>query len=364
MRGLPLRRLAVAAAVLAAALAAAAPLGAAGSNAYTVKVLVSDVPTPGALTDPDLVNAWGLVAGPATPWWVSDNETDKSTLYTGLGAKVPLTVNVDGGPTGVVFNGSTTAFVVSAQHASGSARFIFASEDGKIRGWNPGVPPQPPGTLSTRTEVAVDNSSADAIYKGLAIAQTTHGPRLYAADFHNARIDVFDGTWAPVNAPGAFVDRSLPAHFAPFNVQTIGDRIFVAYAKQDADAEDEVAGEGLGYVDMYDVFGNLLGRVASRGTLNAPWGLAWAPDTFGAFGGDLLVGNFGDGRINAYAPTGNGHFAFQGQLRDTHGNPITIDGLWALQFGNGAAAGPKDTLFFTAGPEDETHGLFGQITAG
>ena len=364
MRGLPLRRLAAAAAVLAAALVVAAPLGAAGSNSYTVKVLASDVPTPGATLDSDLVNGWGLVAGPTTPWWVSDNGTDKSTLYTGTGTKIPLTVSVDGGPTGVVFNG-TSSFVVSAQHASGPARFIFATEDGTIRGWNPGVPPPPPPTTtSTQTEVAVDSSPAGAIYKGLAIAQTPHGPRLYAADFHNARIDVFDGSWAPVSAPGAFVDGSLPAHYAPFNVQTIGDRIFVAYAKQDANAEDEVAGPGLGFVDMYDVFGNLLGRVASRGSLNAPWGLAWAPDTFGAFGGDLLVGNFGDGRINAYAPTGNGHFAFQGQLQDGHGNPITIDGLWALQFGNDAAAGPKGTLFFTAGPDDETHGQFGSITAG
>ena len=362
MRGVPLKRLAVAALVLAGAVAIAAPLSPASSNAYTVKVLVSDEPTPGATLDPNLVNGWGLAAGPTTPWWVADNGTDKSTLYTGAGAIVPLVVSVEGGPTGLVFNG-TSSFVVSAGGGSGPARFIFDTEDGTIRGWNPNVPPPTPPT-STKTEVGVDNSSADAIYKGLAIAQTPHGPLLYAADFHNARIDVFDGSWMPVQTAGGFVDPNLPAHFAPFNVQTIGSRVFVAYAQQDEEAEDEVAGEGLGVVDAYDLQGNLLARVASGGKLNAPWGLAWAPDSFGKFAGDLLVGNFGDGRISAYAEVSPGHFEFRGLLRDGNGHPLVIDGLWALQFGNGSAAGPKETLFFTAGPDEETHGQYGSITPG
>ncbi len=174
---------------------------------------------------------------------------------------------------------------------------------------------------------------------------------------------MFDGAWAPMSTAGGFVDPRLPSHYAPFDVQTIGSRIFVAYAKQDADAEDEIAGPGLGFVDVYDTNGNLLARVASQGQLNAPWGLALAPAHFGQFSGDLLVGNFGDGQINAYRERSDGSWAYDGKLREANGHPISIDGLWALQFGNGAAAGPKNTLFFTAGRNDEENGLFGSITA-
>jgi uncharacterized protein (TIGR03118 family) len=338
--------------VLAVLLALSAPLSAAQRNAYTLHPLVSDELGAAPTVDPSLVNAWGLTAGPATPWWVADNGTDVSTLYTAAGAKVPLTVTVDGGPTGAVFNGSS-AFVVNGQ----AARFLFASEDGVIRAWAP--------AFGTTAAVAVPDSGADAIYKGLAIAVTSSGPRLYAADFHNARVDVFDGSFGAVSDPGAFVDPTLPAGYAPFGIQTIGDRIFVAYAKQDADAEDEVAGQGLGFVDAYDTEGGLVARVAQRGQLNAPWGLALAPASFGRLGGDLLVGNFGDGEINAYAELGNGRFEHGGELRGADGKPLAIDGLWALQFGHGAPNnGPTDTLFFTAGPDDETHGLFGSITAG
>jgi uncharacterized protein (TIGR03118 family) len=187
---------------------------------------------------------------------------------------------------------------------------------------------------------------------------------LYAADFHNARVDVFDGSWHLAGGPGAFVDQGLPAGYAPFGIQTIGGRVFVSYAKQDEEAEDEVAGHGLGFVDVYDTAGNLLERVAQRGQLNAPWGLALAPESFGRFGGDLLVGNFGDGQINAYEELANGRFEPRGELRGADGRPLAIDGLWALEFGNGATAGPTGTLFFTAGPDDETHGLFGSITPG
>jgi uncharacterized protein (TIGR03118 family) len=210
--------------------------------------------------------------------------------------------------------------------------------------------------------VVKDRSDVGAIYKGLTVANTPAGPRLYAADFHNARIDVLDGSFGLV--PGGFVDSTLPDGYAPFNVQAIGERIFVAYARQDEEGEDEVAGQGLGFVDAYDLAGNLLGRVAQHGQLDAPWGLAVAPASFGRFGGDLLVGNFGNGRINAYEELGNGHFEHRGQLRGSDGKPLAIDGLWALRFGNDAAAGPASTLFFTAGPDEETHGLFGSITAG
>jgi uncharacterized protein (TIGR03118 family) len=336
--------------VLCSALVAASPLAAAERNSYTVTPLVSDQPGVAARTDPNLVNAWGLTASGTSPWWVSDNGTDLSTLYRGDGTVQGLVVHVDGGPTGTVFN-PTTGFVLPT---GGKALFLFDSEDGIVRAWN--------GAQGTTAIPVANRSNVGAIYKGLAIADTAAGPRLYAADFHNARIDVFNGTFGLV--PGGFEDSSLPAGYAPFNVQTIGDRVFVAYAKQDEAAEDEVAGQGTGFVDAYDLVGNLLGRVAQHGQLNAPWGLALAPEGFGRFGGDLLVGNFGDGQINAYEELPNGHFEHRGELRGSDGNPLTIDGLWALRFGNGANAGPTGTLFFTAGPDEESHGLFGSITAG
>ena len=332
------------------ALVAAAPLGAAERNHYTVTPLVSDQPGVAPVVDPDLVNAWGLTASATSPWWVANNETSTSTLYTGAGQKVPLTVTVgtDSGPTGVVFNGGL-GFVVTNGTTSAPARFIFDSEDGLIRGWNPAVDP-------TNAVVAPASADPDASYKGLAIAEGM----LYAADFHNGIVNVFDESWNLVNQ---FTDSGLPSGYAPFGIQAIGGRIFVTFAKQDADAEDEVAGQGRGFVDVFDTAGNMIARVAQHGQLNAPWGLALAPAEFGRFGGDLLVGNFGDGRINAYEPLSNGHFAYRGRLQDGSGHAITIDGLWALAFGNGANAGPTDNLFFTAGPDDETHGLFGKITA-
>jgi uncharacterized protein (TIGR03118 family) len=345
------RLLLVLALVLGAAAVAVSPLTAAERNSYTVKLLVSDQPGVAAQTDPNLVNAWGLTSGPTTPWWVSDNGTQKSTLYRGSdGAIQGLVVGVAGGPTGTVFN-PTAGFVLPT---GGKALFIFDSEDGKIRAWN--------SAQGMTAIVSKDRSGEDAIYKGLAIADTSAGPRLYAADFHNARVDVFDSGFGLV--PGGFVDQSLPSGYAPFGIQTIGERVFVTYAKQDADAEDELAGQSLGFVDVFSTAGNLLGRVAQHGQLNAPWGLALAPSSFGRFAGDLLVGNFGDGQINAYEELPNGHFVHRGELRNSDGRSISIDGLWALQFGKAGNNGPAGTLFFTAGPDEETHGLFGSITPG
>jgi uncharacterized protein (TIGR03118 family) len=198
-----------------------------------------------------------------------------------------------------------------------------------------------------------------AIYKGLAISSAAD--MLYAADFHNGRVDVFDGNFMPVTNPGAFEDPGLPAGYAPFGIQNVGGEIIVSYAKQDADKHDEIGGPGLGFVDAYDQSGVFLERIASHGALNAPWGLAMAPPTFGSFGGDLLVGNFGDGRINAYERQSSG-WVHAGKLRNHAGTPIAIDGLWALQFGLGDPKnGPTRRLFFTAGPGDEKHGLFGSI---
>jgi uncharacterized protein (TIGR03118 family) len=354
------RRLLIAAAVLTAFVVVALPAAAGDLGVFSVKNLVSDGFVAAERTDPNLVNGWGLVSGPTTPWWVADNGTDVATIYAGDGTPNPLVVSVEGGPTGEVFNGGP-GFVVSSHGASGPARFIWASEDGKIRGWNPNVPPPAPAKAAV---VAADRSGEDAIYKGLAIASTTHGDLLYAADFHNARVDVFDSSFQLVTPPGAFVDPRLPHGYAPFGIQNLGGRIFVAYAQQDDEAEDEVAGPGLGFVSMFGTDGTFLRRVASRGKLNAPWGLALAPAAFGHAGGDLLVGNFGDGRINAYVPTADGPFDGQGPLRGADGHPIEIDGLWGIGFGNGGAAGPTTTLFFAAGPGDEEHGLFGSITAG
>ena len=340
----------VVALALGSALVAVSPLAAAERNSYKVTPLVSDQAGLATHTDPNLVNAWGLTSSATSPWWVSDNGTDLSTLYRGDGTPQALVVHVAGGPTGTAFN-FTGSFALPT---GGRALFLFDSEDGKIRAWN--------GAQGTTAIVVKDRSAEGAIYKGLAIADTGSGARLYAADFHNARVDVFDGSFGLV--PGGFVDPALPAGYAPFNVQTIGDHVFVAYAKQDDDAEDEVAGQGTGFVDAYDLAGNLLERVAQHGQLNAPWGLAPAPDGFGRFAGDLLVGNFGDGRINAYQELANGRFEHRGELRGSDGKPLAIDGLWALRFGNGGNAGPTGTLFFTAGPDDESHGLFGSITPG
>jgi len=341
----------VAAALLLAAAAPVAAVNPNGQNTYTVQVLQSNN------TDADLVNGWGITAGPpgpnATPWWVSDNGTDKTTLYRGDGTKVPLTFGVAGGPTGTVFNIGLRGFTVTGPGGTGTSRFIFATEGGQVLGWaSPAATPDAvPGFTATD----------GAIYKGLAIADDANGLHLFVADFHNAKIDVLDDTFTPVTLAGSFVDPGIPAGFAPFGIQNLNGHIFVAYAKQDADAEDEIAGGGQGFVSMFGTDGAFQGRVFSRGMLNAPWGLAWAPANFGKFGGDLLVGNFGDGRINAFAPTPGGWVAV-GPAKGADHRPITIDGLWGIGFGNGGASGPTDVLYFAAGPADETEGLFGSIS--
>ena len=339
-------------ATVAVALLTAGGVPAASENVYTVTNLQTTA------TDPSLVNGWGLAALPTSPWWVADNGTDVSTLYRADGVKQALTVAVPNAPTGLVANDAGTGFVVTKQTStgpvSGSSRFIFSTEEGTILGWSPTVD-------GTNAIVAVPNTTG-AIYKGLAIASN----RLYATDFHNARVDVFDSSFQPITSPDAFTDPSLPAGYAPFGIQNVNGMIVVAYAKQDADAEDEVAHQGFGFVDAYDTSGNLIGRIAQHGQLNAPWGIAMAPASgFGAFSGDLLIGNFGDGEISAYEPQSDGSWELVGQLRTSDHQVLSIDGLWALEFGRGATNnGSTTTLFFTAGPNDETAGLFGKITPG
>jgi uncharacterized protein (TIGR03118 family) len=339
--------------------ASGAHAGAHDTNAYRVRYLVSDQAGVAAHRDPKLVNAWGLAAGPSTPWWVADNGTNVSTLYDGHGNALSLVVKVGGAPTGTVFNGGSD-FVVQHNGDSGPSVFLFATESGTIRGWNPNVTGPAP---STQSYIVVNRSHQGAIYKGLAIASTAAGDRLYATDFHNGRVDVFDGNFHAVNSANAFVDPSIPDGYAPFGIRNLDGKIFVTYAKQDADAEDDVPGQGHGFVDMYSLRGKLLARVASRGALNSPWGLAMATRHFGEFRGDLLVGNFGNGTINAYHLDANGTAEHDGTLTRPNGRTIVIDGLWSLAFGNGGPAGARGRLFFTAGPDDESHGLFGRIKA-
>jgi uncharacterized protein (TIGR03118 family) len=329
------------------------------SSPYTQTNLVGDVGGEAAQVDPHLVNAWGLVAGPSTPWWVVDNTTNLSTLYSGTGAALPLVVTVPGAPTGIVFNGGS-GFVITNGTDSGPATFIFATESGLISGWNQAVPPPPPATQAL---TGIDRSGAGAIYKGLAIASTAAGDQLYATDFHNARIDVFDSSFNLVTAPGGFVDKKLPRRYAPFGIQNINGAIFVTYARQDKAKVNDVPGAGHGIVNMFDTDGNLMARVATKGALNAPWGLALAPSDFGTFSGDLLVGNFGNGMIHAYSQQPNGRWKARGPLKVSNRKALKINELWALSFGNGGPAGPTNTLYFTAGPGGGSHGLFGSIQA-
>jgi uncharacterized protein (TIGR03118 family) len=322
---------------------------------YNVNPLVSDAGAPaGTATDGSLVNGWGLSAGPTTPWWAANNGTNTSTLYNGAGAKQALTVTVAGGPTGTVFNGNPADFVVSQNGKTSSALFLFATEGGTIAGWSPKV-------NAAAAVTGADRSATGAIYKGLA----TVGDKLYATDFHNGRVDVFGASFKLV--PGGFADPRIPKGYAPFGIQALGGNIFVTYAEQDSAKKDDVPAPGQGYVDEFTPDGALIGQVVNSGKKNAPlnasWGLALAPSDFGSFAGDLLVGNFGNGRISAYAQTGS-KWVFKGQLRLADGTPIAIDGLWAIAFGNGAASGPKNSLYFLSGPSGEAHGLFGSITVG
>jgi uncharacterized protein (TIGR03118 family) len=325
---------------------------------YSLTRLVSDKPGVAEHQDTDLVNAWGLAAGPETPWWVGDNGTALSTIYGSDGTKGSFMVRVKEDPTGVVFNGGSDFVVTHGMH-SGPSLFLFDTEAGQILGWNPTVPPPAP---STKSFVVVDKTSEGAIFKGLAIASTPDGDRLYAADFHNAKVDVFDGNFTQITTPGQFTDPNLPKGYAPFGIQAIGSDVFVTYAKQVPGSGDEADGRTLGFVDEYDTSGMFVARVASRGVLNAPWGLAMAPSNFGRFSNDLLVGNFGNGKINAYSWSG-GSWKHAGKLRRRSGTIIKISGLWAIQFGNGGPSGAANQLFFTAGPGDESHGLFGVIEA-
>ena len=325
-----------------------------GSGKYLLTSLVSDQTGAASFMDTNLVNPWGILVGPEGHLLVADNHAGVTTTYGPFGRPIPLIINIpapDGGPGGAVTdlarNPSKRSFLVSAGMRRDASLLLFATEDGTISGWNPAV-------SSQNAVIAVDNSGAGAIYKSIALGGTPAGPMLYAANFGQGLVELYDGKFHLLKS---FTDPSLAsASFAPFGVRVIGGHLFVTFAfKAAPDDGDETAGPGLGYVDEFDLAGNLVRRFASQATLNAPWGLAMAPHDFGKFGGALLVGNFGDGAINAYHPhTG----AFLGQLLDPHGQVIQIEGLWGLAFG------PEGrSLYFTAGPNDEANGLLGVLRA-
>jgi uncharacterized protein (TIGR03118 family) len=349
----------VAALVLAVGIALGAALArgsATPRNSFAVHGLVSDEQRRASHLDRGLVNAWGLAASPTGPWWTSNEASATSTLYSGLGRKQLLTVTVAGGPTGVAYYGGK-GFRVSAGGRSDPARFVYACEDGMLRVWTPTVPTG----WSTKAVVAVDDAAEAAVFRGVTI----DGERVYATDFHNARVVVYDSHWHRIRRAGAFTDPSIPEWYAPFGIQALGGHIFVTYVgRAPVNGNDDPTG---GYVDEFDHDGKLVARVAATGALNAPWGLAIAPSSFGPFGGDLLVGNFGDGRINAYRHHAGG-WSDHGTLQDGNGRPLVVSGLWGLAFGNGGMAGSTGTLFFTSGPhkwrgetESGVHGLLGSI---
>jgi uncharacterized protein (TIGR03118 family) len=316
----------------------------AGQIGFIQTNLASDIPGLARLTDPNLVNAWGMSATPTSPVWISNNGTGTAVLYDGFGVKQALVVSLPGdGPTGTVFSNVAGSF--------NGDTFLFANEDGTVSGWR--------GTLGTTAETLVAGSAAN-VYKGLADATIGTNVYAYAANFRSGAIDVLKGNGAAPNLTGNFTDLALPAGYAPFDIQNLGGVLYVTYAVQDAAKHDDVAGAGNGIVDAYDLQGNLIRRLVTNGALNSPWGLALAPAGFGNDGGDLLVGNFGDGMINAYNPTSG---AFVETLKDPNGNPLVIDGLWGLRFGVGGSAATAQTLFFTAGPDGESHGLFGELVA-
>lgn len=322
-------------------------------NRFRELKLVADTPGKAKITDPKLVNAWGLAFSPTSPLWVANNGTSTSTLYSGATAagdppaKLPLVVTIPGGgaPTGVVFN-PTSKFVLSTHGKSGPASFIFAGEDGDISGWN---------SSGNGKKAVLVAHTRHTVYKGLTMVTMRGKPFLLAANFHRNRIDVFNSHFTRVSKPSAFRSRTIPGGYAPFNVSTLRGRVYVTYAKQDAAKGDDTAGHGHGFVSVFNRRGHFLKSLVRRGALNSPWGLAIAPKGFGGFHGKLLVGNFGNGRVHVVNRR-NGHVI--ATLRNGAGKPIVIDGLWGLLPGNGIAGGKSD-VWFSAGPDDESHGLLG-----
>jgi uncharacterized protein (TIGR03118 family) len=348
------------------------------ASAFSVTNLVADNAAGNAMNvDANLVNPWGLsIPAGSAPAWIANNGTQTSTLYDGDGKSQPqpaasqLVVAFAAGaggaafnPSGVVSNSSAADFTVTAGATSGSALFIFDGEGGMIAGWSPSV---------DRTHaITMYSDAGGAVYKGLAIAKNAGALFLYATDFHNAKIDVFNTGFAKQATSATaftFADPSIPAGYAPFGIQAIANgasgatQIYVTYAQQLApDNHDNTSGAGLGYVDIYDTNGQLVKQLIATGALNAPWGMALAPADFGTFSNALLVGNFGDGKINAYDAAAGTPL---GTISDAGNTPIATPGLWGIAFGNDANNQPHNTLFFAAGTNSEADGLYGRIDLG
>lgn len=321
------------------------------NKSYQQVNLVSNVANyTNARVDVNLANAWGIAVDPSGAFWIASNHKGLTTIYDRNGAELLAPVSIPfqgvpntGSPTGVVYNNTTDFIIPSTNQAS---KFIYASEDGTLTAWNSG-----------NTAITVADRSSTAVYKGLALASDAGANFLYAANFKEGKIDVFDRTFNSISTK-PFSDPTLPAGFAPFNIQNINGDLYVAYAKQKGpDNMDDQSGLGNGYVNIFKPDGTLVKRFASAGNLNSPWGIVKAPEGFGSGQDVILIGNFGDGFINIFEPNGT----FQGQLKDND-IPLSIDGLWALYFPqNNNPAGDQNHLFFTAGPSDETNGLFGYL---
>jgi len=363
--------------IAAAGVIAWAPLARAAGHGYLQHNLVSDNPAAAAAdnTDPNLLNPWGVAFFPGGPFWISDNGAGVSTLYDGTGTKTPLTVTIPApagdtnagapGPSGMVWNGNPMAFQVGNNaQTTAPALFIWATEDGTIAAWQGGLSPITEAvTVVPNPDFVNGGTGTDPVYKGLAIGNNSSGLFLYASNFRDGKIAVWDSTFSSTSTAAAalnakFTDQLIPDGFAPFGIQNIGGQLWVTYAKQDAAKHDPVAGTGAGFVDVFDTDGNLLRRFARSGMLYAPWGVVLAPNNFGQFSNDILIGNFGNGEISAWVPqTGR----FMGLMRDEHGQPIELGTLWTLVFGGGAVASPQ-TLYFTTGLVMEQDGLFGTLT--
>ena len=340
--------------VLIVALLASIPNQGQAQNAFAQHNLVSDIPGLAAVTDTNLVNPWGISFNASSPFWISDNGSGLATLYNSTGAVQALVVTIPppAGHPGPATPTGTIANSVPGFFGTGTAKanFIFSTEDGTISAWSSG----------SAAMLKVDYSTSNSVFKGLAGGSVGTSNYIYATDFRNAQVDVFNTNYSQVTLAGTFSDASIPAGYAPFGIQNINGKLFVAYAKQDITKHDDVPGLGNGYVDVFDTSGNLLQRFAAQGVLNSPWGLAVAPLGFGPFAGDILIGNFGDGRINAFDPISG---EWLGALNNTNGLPFFVGGLWAIAFGNGHSGGNTQTLYFTAGINDESDGLFGSLDA-
>lgn len=313
-------------------------------NDYRFTILASNEPDEVPNPDPNLRNAWGIAASSTGPWWVADNASGFSSIFDGTGTLL-FEITVPGAPTGIVHSDSDSFQMAPGEPAS----FIFASEDGTFSAWNHDFDP---------AAAHVEHSEDGAVYKGMAI----HGDRLYSTDFAGCSVDAyegnfFDGTFHELDDV-TFTDPSIDQGFCPFGIQVIGDSVFVSYALKGG--EDDVPGIGHGFVREFDADGNLVAKVGNHGLLNSPWGMAMAPDDFGRFSGCLLVGNFGDGKINAFCQNPAGIWHHAGRLRQGR-HALTIDGLWGIGFGNDHASGDHNVLYFAAGPDDETNGYFGKI---